>query len=303
MNISADLLLDRAKLKRKLTFWRVLSVLALSIAAAATVMFSSDSLPSGDYIARYSLEGVIIEDIEREELFNTIKEDKHVKAVVLRINSPGGTVTGGETLYNQIKEISQVKPVVSVIKSMGTSAAYMAALGGERIYVHESSLTGSIGVLFQTAEVTELAEKIGIKPIEVKSSPLKASPSMFEKVTPESEAALKEIIGDMYSYFANLVKERRGFSEEELAKVANGKAFSGKRALELKLVDAIGGEAEARQWLIENKSLNPDIKIVDVEIKEKDFGFLSELDSIAKIIENRAKSLTTSGIISIWSAQ
>src|SRR5262249_34918350 len=148
------------------------------------------------------------------------------------------------------------KPVVAVMRSIAASAGYMVALAADHIVAREGTITGSIGVLIETAEVTELAEKIGIKPVLVKSSPLKGTPSPFEKTTPEAERVIRDVVNDFYNRFVDMVAERRALPRDRVVQLADGRVYSGRKAAEDKLIDGIGGEDEAVKWLVTEKHIH-----------------------------------------------
>ena len=162
----ADLLIDRKRLKSKLSGWRALALLA--IFGASALFFSgtgkhASAIP-GDYIAQISIEGVMFDDAKRDKLMQKIRDDTRVKAVIVRMDSPGGTTVSGEVVYLQLKEISAKKPVIGVMHTLCASACYMASLGTDHVIAREGTLTGSIGVLLQSMEMSRLADKLGIKP-------------------------------------------------------------------------------------------------------------------------------------------
>ena len=167
MSLEADYVVDRRRLKRRLSFWRIFTIVILA-AVLITTITNTNMYSGSDYIARLSVKGLIVDDIERELVLKNLKKDEEVLALILRIDSPGGTVVGGENLYHQLKDLSQEKPVVAVMGSTATSAGYMIALGADHLIAREGSLTGSIGVLLQTADITSLLEKIGVKPEIIK---------------------------------------------------------------------------------------------------------------------------------------
>ena len=192
MSLEADYVVDRRRLKRRLSFWRILAIVILAILFITSITnFKMNS--TGDHIARLSVTGLIIDDIEREHALKNLKDDEEILALIVRIDSPGGTVVGGENLYHQLKDLGQNKPVVAVMGSTATSAGYMIALGADHLIAREGSLTGSIGVLLQTADITSLLEKVGIKPEIIKSGPLKAQPNPFEKTTQAARGAIESV--------------------------------------------------------------------------------------------------------------
>jgi protease-4 len=160
MPLSADEVIDRRRLKRRLTLWRVIAVVAIvAIVVVAVGRFKDSGFASKDYVARVSVNGIITTNLTRNDALQRISNDKNAKALIVRIDSPGGTVVGGEDLFWSLRAISKQKPVVAVFGSLGTSGAYMTALGADRIFAREGSITGSIGVILQSTDLTGLLEK------------------------------------------------------------------------------------------------------------------------------------------------
>ncbi len=298
MSLDADHVVERRRLKRRLAFWRVLGIAAV-VAAVVAAVGRFDLVDSEDHIARLLIEGIILDDPNRDKALEKIAGNEKVKALIVRIDSPGGTYVGGEALYEAIRRVAEKKPVVALMGTTATSAAYMTALASDRIVARASTLTGSIGVLLQTADVTGLLEKIGIKPEIVKSAPLKAQPNPFEPFSPEARRATKDVIADLFDMFVTLVSERRKISREKVLKLADGRVFSGRQALSRGLVDAIGAEPEARKWLAETHEIAETLPVQDVKVKDDDKPWREYLDSkIEKVLFSERLSLD--GVISLW---
>lgn len=267
MTLDPDVILDRRRLKRKIGFWRVLAFLA--VAAALIVGLAESSAikayyqRSAPHVARVSISGFIRPDRKFDELLQRIGRSASVKGVIVEINSPGGATSGGEALYEGLRALAAKKPVVAHVDSLAASAAYMAALGTDRIVVRRSALTGSIGVLAQWADVSEMMGKLGVKYETVKSSPLKAEPTPFQPASPEARAAVDHMIRDSYGWFVGLVAERRGMSADEAKAVADGRVYTGQQALEARLVDELGGPEVAIRWLESARGVERDLPVRD----------------------------------------
>lgn len=265
MPTTADEIIDRRRLRRKLTFWRVaaLAVAALAIGAAAFGMFADEfGATAGDHIAKVRIEGTVVEDDELLDRLKKVEESNSVKGVILAIDTPGGTTAGGEAIYEAVRRIAAEKPVVAQVGTLAASAGYMISSASDHIVARQSSIVGSIGVLFQFPDVTGLMDKIGVKLEGVKSSPLKAEPSPFSPTTEEERAMIRALVMDSYDWFVGLIEDRRPLSRAEVLAVSDGSVFTGRQALDRKLVDALGGEEEARQWL-ESKGVPADLEIVE----------------------------------------
>lgn len=263
-DLIADHIIDRSRLRRKLSFWRVVSALALVIAIGAIGwrLGLGPGSASERHVARMSISGLITGDRETLRLIENIGKSQ-AAAVVVNIESPGGTTTGAEKVYDELRRLAEKKPVVAVINATGASGAYIAALGADRIVAHGNSLVGSIGVLFQYPNLTRALDTLGVKMEEIKSSPLKASPNPFENASPEARAALASLVTDSYDWFRDLVRERRNLTDAELKVVADGRVFTGRQALGLKLVDQIGAERDAIAWLETEKKIAKDLPVRD----------------------------------------
>lgn len=252
MPTRADEIIDRRRLRRKLTFWRVAALLVAAVAIAAGAnWFYGDSLASTgrDHIARVKIEGTITEDEKLLRLLRSVRETASVKGVILTIDSPGGTTAGGEAIYEEVRRLAEAKPVAAQVGTLAASAGYMIATAADHIVARQSSIVGSIGVLFQFPDLTGLMDKIGVKLEGVKSSPLKAEPSPFSPTTEEERAMIRALVMDSYDWFVGIVEERRGLSRAETLALADGSIFTGRQGLDRKLVDALGGEEVAKQWL------------------------------------------------------
>jgi len=298
MSLDADHVVERRGLKRRLVFWRVLGVAAVAAAIVAAVG-RFDMAVSRDHIARLEIEGLILDDQDREEALKDVAKNNKAKALLVRIDSPGGTYVGGEALYEALRRVAEKKPVVALMGTTATSAAYLTALASDRIIARASTLTGSIGVILQTADVTGLLDKIGVKPEVVKSAPLKAQPNPLERFSPEARKAAEEVIADFFDMFQARVAERRSLSREKVKALADGRVFSGRQALSRGLVDAIGAEPEARAWLAETHEIAESLPVRDVKIKDDKELWREYLDSkIEKVLFSERLSLD--GVISLW---
>ena len=178
---TADYMIDRRRLRRKVTFWRVAAVVVAALAifglaAANRTRLANDLTP---HIARVKIGGLITGDDETLRLLRDV-ENSRASALILKIESPGGTTVGSERVYDAIRRVAAKKPVVAEVDTLAASGAYIAALGADHIVAYGNSLVGSIGVLFQFPNFGGLLEKIGVKVEEIKSSTLKASPNGFE---------------------------------------------------------------------------------------------------------------------------
>ena len=262
----ADYLAERRSLQRRVSYWRIaaFSALILALIVSGLRLFGTDaSLSFTPHIARLAIEGIITGDRETLKLIQKIEDSKSVAAVLITIDSPGGTTSGAERLYDAIRRLSAKKPTVAVVGSMAASGGYIAAIGADQIVALGNALVGSIGVLVQYPNFTKLLDTVGVKVEDVKSSPLKASPNGFEPTSPEARAALASLVDDSFTWFKALVKERRAMSDEQLQVVSDGRVFTGRQGMEVHLVDRLGGEREAIDWLQKEKNVTKDLPVRD----------------------------------------
>ena len=279
MSLDADVIVDRRRMRRKLTFWRVAAVLiaiAAIVAVTATVARRGNLMTAGsDTIARVTITGLIRNDQERVEQLARLAKS-NVKAVIVHVDSPGGTTAGSEQLHESLRRVAAAKPLVVVVDGLAASGGYIAAMSSDHIVAQETSLVGSIGVLFQYPNFTDLLKTVGVKVEEIKSSPLKAAPNGFEPTSPEARAAIEDLVKDSYAWFHDMVRDRRHMDDALLARVTDGRVFTGRQGLELKLVDELGNEQTAIDWLVKEKGIKADTPVRDWELRSR-FSDLSIL--------------------------
>jgi protease-4 len=304
MALDVDRYFDRRRLTRALRFWRIAAVAAV-VALIAVAVGRSDAVPRAS-VALIEVHNVIFDDTDRIEALDELADDDQVKALIVHIDSPGGTVVGGENLYLALRRVAEKKPVVAVMAELATSAGYMVALGTDHIVARQGTVTGSIGVLMQSFEVTDLLAKLGITADSIKSAPLKATPNPLEKLTPDARAAAQDVVMDMYNMFVDMVSERRGMDRDATLKLADGRVYTGRQAIQNGLIDEIGGEREARAWLKSAHNIDDRLPVSLVEI-HRDKGFLSSLldDLMGKAMGKTlfSERLRLDGLISLWHPQ
>ncbi|SFV26232.1 signal peptide peptidase SppA [Hyphomicrobium facile] len=263
--LETETVLDRRRLRRSVSIWRAAGLAGLLI-AIGVLAFGGDKLASltGEkQIARVTIEGTITEDRDQLKMLKDIADDNSVSGVLLFINSPGGTTTGGEALFEGIRTLAKKKPVVAQFGTVAASAAYIAGLASDHIVARGNTITGSVGVIVQWPEVVQLLDKIGVKMNEVKSGPLKASPSPFEPLDDASKKVAEGMVADGFKWFIGLVETRRGVKAADIPGLLEGRIYSGREALDAKLIDQLGGEDEAVKWLKDVKSVPQTAKVTD----------------------------------------
>ncbi|MBZ9981005.1 MULTISPECIES: signal peptide peptidase SppA [unclassified Mesorhizobium] len=316
MALRADDLIDRRRLRRRLTFWRAaaIAIVALGVIAISAWFYRDDFGGSAvDHIAKVRIEGTITEDDELIERLEAIRKSPKVKGVILAIDSPGGTTVGGESIYEEVRKLTADKPVAAEVGTLAASAGYMIASATDHIVARKTSIVGSIGVLIQYPDVSGLMDKLGVKLEEVKSSPLKASPSPFKPTNEDERAMVRKLILDSYDWFVGIVAERRKMTREQALALADGSIFTGRQGVANGLIDAVGGETEAIDWLV-TKGVDSKLKVVEWKDTERRGGFLFSKAMVRTIAgalglpdysgdiihELGADRLFLDGLVSVW---
>ena len=323
MSLDSDNIVDRRRMRRKLTFWRVVAFLiaiaaVIAVAAATREPGGTLSQPITPQISRVTISGIIRGDHDRTEALDNLARSRATRAVIVHIDSPGGTTTGSEELYESLRRVAAQKPMVVVVDGLAASGGYIAAMAADHIVTQSTSLVGSIGVLFQYPNLTDLLKKVGVTVEEIKSSPLKAAPNGLEPTTPEARAAIEALVRDSFDWFKDMVQDRRKLEGEALDRVADGRVFTGRQAVELKLADEIGREQEAIDWLAKtNKDFDPKTPVRDWRLRPR-FGELSFLHlGIATMLDlaglgavvsqwessgalQAAEKLNLDGLLALW---
>lgn len=303
----AHLIPANAKLRRSRRLWRVLFFLAVAAAVLAIAgRFAFQQGVPGDRIARVSITGTIMTDPARLKVLDKLAKDNAVKAVIVAINSPGGTTAGGEELYEALAALRAKKPVVAVIAELGASAAYMTAIGTDRIFARRLSIVGSIGVLYQHVNAGKLLDTIGVDLDKVQTGPLKAEPDINEPMVGEVRASLQALVNDSFGWFVDIVAERRGIPRPQTLTLADGRILTGRQGVDLKLIDAIGGEAEAVTWLQTDRAITADLPVVDYFPLPSE-GWLGVTrwlgQSAAEMVRSGVDgAMSLDGLVSLWQA-
>jgi protease-4 len=317
VTFDTETVLDRRWLRRRLSFWRALAVVA-GLLALGLIFFSTaqgTGLLETRQIARITVEGIITEDRDMLRLLSKLGKSKNVAGVIVVVNSPGGTTAGGEAMFEALRQLAKVKPVVAQFGTIATSAAYIVGLATDQIIARGNTITGSVGVIFQWAEFSQLLERLGIRVNEIKSGPLKANPSPFQPLDEAGRAATEEMVAESQRWFLNLVRTRRGIDTTSVQGLEQGRVFSGRDALSHKLIDQIGGEPEVVRYLEDQRGVPKGLKIVDWKVtRDSDWGLLRlatlslarmtgipALNELAQVVaDDRLAALRLDGLLSIW---
>lgn len=305
----------RRRLGRQLTFWRI-SAVVIALIAIAAVVGSADGISRfSPHIARVRLTGFISGDQKTLDLFKALKDDGEVQAVVLHVDSPGGSTVGAEAVFEAVRGIAEKKPVVAVMDTLAASGGYAAAIAADHVVARGNTLTGSIGVIFQWPEFSGLLDKLGVKVDTLKSGELKAEPSPFAPPSDKVRQVSQAMVMDSYDWFTGIVAERRKLTPERTRELADGRVYTGRQALANGLIDEIGGEDKAIAWLEDKRGVTKDLKVIDREPARKATARLFSLGSAAAALMSgdipgaiaalsekalAGQSLMLDGLVSVW---
>ncbi len=286
---------ERKRLRRSRFRWRVVAILA--VAAVGAMLFPKTKPSTSQHIARYAIEGVIIDDSQRDKTLKKIAENDKVEALLLSIDSPGGSVVGSEILYESIRKVSKEKPVVAIMRNVAASGGYMAAIAADHIVARGNTITGSVGVIAQAPNAHELLNRLGVSVLEIKSGHLKAQPSPFQPVDPEALDAKQEMVAESFDWFLDLVKDRRTLSPTAIQQIETGGVFTGRQAKKIALIDQLGGEDDAVAWLETQREIAKDLKIINYGANKQD-----RLDKLLDFIGSARvdQSFLSTGLYSIY---
>jgi protease-4 len=293
------------RLQRSRRRWRAVALVAAVVAILAIAgRFAMSEGAGGDQIARVEISGTIGTDRDRSELLKTLGDDARVKAVILAINSPGGTTAGGEELFETLGALRARKPVVAVIGELGASAAYMTAIASDHIFARRLSIVGSIGVLFETFNAGKLLDTIGIGSEKIASGPLKAEPDFTHPMSDAVKQSLSGLVNDSFNWFVDIVAERRNLARPDALALADGRILTGRQALDAKLIDGIGGEDEAIAWLDSDKKVTAGLPVVTrFPLPDRGWGGVGKwLGSEARAAVGLDPNgpLALDGLVSLW---
>jgi protease IV len=313
--MTPDDMIDRRRLRRKLGFWRIAALLA-AVAAGSGLYYAYFGAEArklaADHIAKVRIEGTITEDEDLIGRLSSIEKSDAVKGLIIQIDSPGGTTAGGEAIYEAVRKVAAKKPVAAQIGTLGASAGYMIAVAADHVVARQSSIVGSIGVIFQYPDVSQLLGNVGVKVESIKSSPLKAEPNFFTPASAEAKAMIGRMIADSYDWFVGIVDERRPFDRTQTLALADGSVFTGRQAVRNKLIDELGGEEQSLAWL-QGKGIDAKLEVIEwKQAPQGTAGLLPGLSTrmleqalglphgAAELKERIEKHMFLDGLLSLW---
>jgi protease-4 len=223
----------------------VLALFFISILFAKFLGRGNSSISFGEEIGVVEVKGLIVDSNEYILQLNSFRDDKRIKAVVLRIDSPGGVVGPTQEIYEEVKKFVLKKPLIVSMGSVAASGGYYIAAPASKILANPGTVTGSIGVLMKLSNIQSLLGKVGLKSFVLKSGMFKDSGSPLRPMTKEDRKILQDVIDSMHGQFVTAVSKGRKIPVEDVIKIADGRIFSGEQALQVKLVDRLGNFQDA----------------------------------------------------------
>jgi protease-4 len=279
------------------TFFTTLGIIffALIVFTITKTIFLPETPVTGDKIGVIRIEGIISSSERYIKLLNQLEKNKSVKAIVLRVNSPGGVVGACQEIHDKVEEITKKKPVVVSMGSVAASGGLYISVPATKIVANPGTITGSIGVILQTYNVKELADKWGIKVVTVKSGKFKDLLNPFKEPSSEDIKILQELINDSYMQFVEAVAKGRKLPVEKVKRIADGRVFTGRKAKEIGLVDELGSFERAVE-IAKELANAPDAKIYEVKPKKTLFQKLigeetkETISTLARILNGQVES-------------
>ncbi|MCX7793391.1 MAG: signal peptide peptidase SppA [Thermodesulfovibrionales bacterium] len=222
----------------------ILVISSLIILSLLMTLFQKDAV-TGEKIGLIKVEGPILTSWEAIEELKNYRENKSIRAIVLRVDSPGGAVAPSQEIYEEVKKTAKEKPVVVSMGAVAASGGYYISAAASRIIANPGTLTGSIGVIMEIPNIKGLMDKIGIKTEVIKSGRYKDLASVFKDMEPDQRKILQSVLDEVHEQFIKAVSEGRNIPVEEVRKIADGRVFTGSQALSLGLVDELGNIEDA----------------------------------------------------------
>ncbi|KIH76624.1 signal peptide peptidase A. Serine peptidase. MEROPS family S49 [Geoalkalibacter ferrihydriticus] len=281
------------------TFGAIFLVFFLIILAVGSLTGRSASFPLGDRVGVVPITGVILSSEKINESIVKFRDDPSIKAVVLRIDSPGGGVGPSQEIFEEVRRTAEIKPVVSSMGSVAASGGYYVAAPSTRIVANPGTITGSIGVIMEFTNFQELLGKIGLKTQVIKSGEHKDIGSPVRPMTEEDTQILQALIDDVHDQFVAAVAQGRSLEYAEILALADGRIFSGRQALSLGLVDEMGNLRDAIQLAAELAGIKGDPRTVyPAAEKPKLFDYLIQ-ESAARLRQS-LQGQNADGLQYLW---
>ena len=269
-------------MKKVLIFFAIFFVI---IAVLSLILTFTHKVPLGEKVALVRISGVILDSTDVIEELKKHSKDSSVKAIVIRVDSPGGGVAPSQEIYEEILKIKEKKKIVVSMGSVAASGGYYISSPADKIVANAGTLTGSIGVIMEIPNVAGLMEKIGVKTQVVKSGKHKDIASVFKSLSPEEKLILQTVLDDVHDQFIQAVSDARGMKFEDIKELSDGRIFTGRMAKKLGLVDELGNLQDAIMLAGKLTGIKGE---PDVVYEKEKFGFFDMLrgEFPGKLINN-----------------
>lgn len=229
--------------RHPLLFWLGMLMIVVGLLGAGGAIFGdSDGLTSGDRFAVLRVEGIILNNKAALKWLDRLSRDSSVKGVLVRVDSPGGGAAASQELHDALVTLQKTKPVVAYMGTVAASGGLMVAVAAKTVVANPSAVTGSIGVKMDIPQVQGLMQKLGVGQETLTTGKYKDAGSPFKAMSEQERTYLQGVLQDMHSQFVNLVAQSRHISRDKVESIADGRIFTGREAVSLKLVDAVGGQ-------------------------------------------------------------
>lgn len=274
----------------------------LVVLAAGLFRSGSVVVPVGDKIGILEVEGTIVEARRMLEQIDNFRDHNSIKAVVLRVNSPGGAVGPSQEIFTELKRLAQKKPLIVSMGSVAASGGYYLAIAGERIFASPGTITGSIGVIMSFPNYQELMGKVGVQTEVVKSGRFKDIGSSTRAFSAADRELLQQMIDDVHLQFVEAVGEQRGLSLEKLQPFIDGRIFTGRQAKEIGLIDELGGFNDAVDYAAKIAGIGSDPDLIYPETEKPNFIERYLQSALSRYLGVEFKAQNSMGPQYLWNA-
>ena len=260
-NVWKDLLRRPFRKRHPVIFWGFILLLLAGVGVFGAAL-GSNGLMGGQRIALVSVSGPIMDPEPALEWIRKVERDPMIAGVLLRVDSPGGGAAASQEIYSAVRELARKKPVAVSMGSLAASGGLMVSMAGSRVFANASTVTGSIGVRMDIPQLQGLMGKIGVGQETITTAPYKDAGSYMRPLSTEQRDYFKKVLDDMHQQFVDIVADGRHMEHARAAALASGKIFTGREAVQLGLVDELGGQQTALAWLSEQCGVPAERKLV-----------------------------------------
>jgi len=251
--------------KKFLIIVAILVGVVVIFGAMYSLFESTSSITSGEKVGLVRIEGPIVDSKEAVEEIKAYADDSSIKAILLRVDSPGGAVAPSQEIYDEVKRAASIKSVVTSMGSVAASGGYYIAAPSTKIVANPGTITGSIGVIMEIPNFQGLMDKVGVHSTTIKSGKFKDIASSTRELTPEEKRLLQDVMDNVHQQFIQAVADGRGMTFEEVAAIADGRIYSGEQAVKVGLVDELGGLEYAKEVAADLAGIPGEPRIVEKE--------------------------------------